>query len=65
MHMPKAITALENIYTNFKSVAFGKQFLKCHSYVADIVQYKHSKNNYTQNITLQRMAQKFKDKTRQ
>ncbi len=44
MHMPKAITAWTNIYTNFKSKdsSFGKQFLKCPSYVADTLPYKHS-----------------------
>ncbi len=57
--MPNAITAWENVYSNFK---FGKQSLKCPSSVANTLQYKHFSINYTQNITLQWMAQNIKIK---
>ncbi len=66
MHMPKAITPWENIYTNFKSKdsSFWKTILKCPSYVADTLQYKHSNVKLYTEHYLQWMAQKYKDKTR-
>ncbi len=62
--MPKAITAWENIYTNFKSKdgSFWKKKLKCHSYVANTLQYKHSNIKLYTEHYLAMNGSKYKDK---